>query len=160
MTLIPRKYSAADSENWTDKCGANRRLWVSCLAFGSITNVTRLSPDPRERLWKRLIILFVLWRQRSLLRSNVLWHFSGSDRLSAGTLRHTKKKKRHTKRVSFIQSGAGTYFICLTIVLFPDSPAPGREGRSVDERRQHLWSAGLRRWSLYANRINPGFDYF
>lgn len=101
MTLIPRKYSAADSENWTDKCGANRRLWVSCLAFGSITNVTRLSPDPRERLWKRLIILFVLWRQRSLLRSNVLWHFSGSDRLSAGTSRHTKKKKKTHKEGFF-----------------------------------------------------------
>lgn len=32
-----------------------------------------------------------------------------------------------------------TYFICLTMVLFPDSPAPEIEGTDVRDRPSGLW---------------------
>lgn len=39
-----------------------------------------------------------------------------------------KKKRRGDIRVWWLPLTQSTYFICLTMVLFPDSPAPGTEG--------------------------------
>ena len=45
---------------------------------------------------------------------------------------------------SIIKTGEGTHFICFTMVLFPDSPAPRKRKKKHDRRLAQCW----RRWSL------------
>lgn len=73
----------------------------------------------------------------SLTRSwKWLGHYWG-----AGGGQQRPRGRRREIRVWQLRLAHGTYFICLTMVLFPDSPAPGTEGTGG----QGAASAGLHR---------------